>query len=137
MAQNHMKQQVDQHRSKHSFEVGDLVFLWLQPYNHTSLKAQGHQNLSHKFYGPYHNLPCIGPMAYKLSLPASSKIHPVFHVSCLNKVVGPNCHVQSTLPVLDEEGPFGFNQQPSYKPRSNSYVSGLSRKFWSNGKILH
>lgn len=32
MAQNRMKQQVGQHRSKRSFEEGDQVFLHLQPY---------------------------------------------------------------------------------------------------------
>ena len=32
MAQNHMKKQVDQHCSERSFEVGDCVFLRLQPY---------------------------------------------------------------------------------------------------------
>jgi hypothetical protein len=31
MAQNHMKQQADQHHSEISFEVGDWVFLRLQP----------------------------------------------------------------------------------------------------------
>ena len=31
MAQNSMKQKVDQHRSERSFEVGDWVFLRLQP----------------------------------------------------------------------------------------------------------
>ena len=43
-------------------------------------------------------------MAYKLTLLASSQIHPVFHVSCLKKVVGPNCQVKSTLLELTEEG---------------------------------
>ena len=32
MAHNRMKQQADQHRSERKFEVGDLVFLRLQPY---------------------------------------------------------------------------------------------------------
>jgi hypothetical protein len=32
MAQNRMKQQADQHHSEISFEVGDWVFLILQPY---------------------------------------------------------------------------------------------------------
>jgi hypothetical protein len=32
MAQNRMKQQADQHCSEKSFEVGDWVFLRLQPY---------------------------------------------------------------------------------------------------------
>ena len=39
MAQNCMKQQANQHHSEHSFKVGDLVFLQLQPYKKTSLKA--------------------------------------------------------------------------------------------------
>ena len=32
MAHNCMKQEVDRHRSERSFEVGDWVFLILQPY---------------------------------------------------------------------------------------------------------
>ena len=103
MAQNCISQQVDQHRSKHSFEVGDLVFLQIQPYKQTSLKVQGYQKISPNFYGPYQIIQRIGPMAYKLALIASSKIHPIFHVSCLKKVMGPNCQVQSTLLKLDEE----------------------------------
>ena len=43
-------------------------------------------------------------MAYKLELPASSQVHPVFHVSCLNKVIGENIPVQTILLELDEEG---------------------------------
>ena len=46
----------------------------------------------------------IGTMAYKLKLPASSRVHPVFHVSCLKKVIGDKILVQTILPKLDEEG---------------------------------
>jgi hypothetical protein len=43
-------------------------------------------------------------MAYKLDLPASSRVHPVFHVSCLQKVIGDKIPVQTIFPELDEEG---------------------------------
>jgi hypothetical protein len=105
MAQNRMKQQVDQHRSERSFEVGDWVFLRLQPYKHMSLKqAKKDNKLSPKYYGPYKVLQKIGTMAYKLELPASSRVHPVFHVSCLKKVIGDKIPVQTILPELEEEG---------------------------------
>ena len=46
----------------------------------------------------------IGTMAYKLEIFASSRVHPVFHVSCLKKVIGENILVQTILQKLDEEG---------------------------------
>jgi hypothetical protein len=88
MAQNRMKQQADQHHSEREFEVGDWVFLRLQPYKQMSLKQQKKDNkLAPKYYGPYKVLQRIGSMAYKLELPPSSRVHPVFHVSCLKKVI--------------------------------------------------
>jgi hypothetical protein len=105
MAHNRMKQQADQHRSERSFEVGDWVFLRLQPYKQMSLKqAKKDNKLSPKYYGPYKVLQKIGTMAYKLELPTSSRVHPVFHVSCLKKVIGNKIPVQTIFPELDEEG---------------------------------
>ena len=73
LAQNRMKQQADQHRSERSFDVGDWVFLRLQPYKQMSFKqAKKDNKLSPKYYGPYKVLQNIGTMAYKLELPASS-----------------------------------------------------------------
>ena len=46
----------------------------------------------------------IGTMAYKLDLSASSRVHPIFHVSCLKKVIGENLPVQKIFPEPDEEG---------------------------------
>eukprot|EP00253_Pinus_taeda_P030421 PITA_30421 len=103
-AQNRMKQQVDLHRSERQFQEGDQVFLRLQPYKQTSLKDNGCQKLSPKFYGPYQVLQHIGEVAYKLALPPTANIHPIFHVSCLKKVIGNNCRIHTSLPELDEEG---------------------------------
>jgi hypothetical protein len=73
MEHNPMKQQEDQDRSERSFEVGDWVFLRLQPYKQMSLKqAKKDNKISPKYYGPYKVLQKIGTMVYKLELPASS-----------------------------------------------------------------
>jgi len=70
-----------------------------------SLKqAKKDNKLLPKYYGPYKVLQNVGTMAYKLELPASSRVHPVFHVSCLKKVLGENLPFQTILPKLDEEG---------------------------------
>jgi hypothetical protein len=99
-----MNQQADQGRSKRQFAEGDQVFLRLQPYKKTSLKAEHCQNLAPKFYGPYTVLKHVGQVAYQLALPSHSKLHPVFHVSCLKKVIGTRCQIQTNLPKLAEEG---------------------------------
>ena len=45
----------------------------------------------------------IGTMAYKVELP-TSRVHPVFHVSYLNKVIGDKLPIQTIFPKLYEEG---------------------------------
>ena len=44
-AQNCMRQQADQHRTEREFEVGDWVFVRLQPYKQVSLKSGGKHKL--------------------------------------------------------------------------------------------
>jgi hypothetical protein len=45
----------------------------------------------------------LGEVAYQLDFPNPSKIHLVFHVFCLNKVIETKCQTQTTLPELDKE----------------------------------
>ena len=100
-----MKQQEYQHHKERIFNIGDWVFLRPQPYKQMSLKqAKNNNRLSPKYYGPYKVFQKIGTMAYKLELPTSLRVHPVFHVSCLKKVIVENLPVQTIFPELDEEG---------------------------------
>jgi hypothetical protein len=88
MEHNRMKKQADQGHSEHQFVEGDQVFLRLQPYKKNSLKVEHCQKLAPKFYGPYVVLKRVGQVTYQLALPSESKLHPVFHVSCLKKLIG-------------------------------------------------
>jgi hypothetical protein len=97
-AQVRMKQQADKHRSERQFAVGDKVFVKLQPYVQSSLAPRANQKLAFKFFGPYTILARVGSVAYKLALPPSSSIHPVFHVSQLKKCNTEVCQDSSPLP---------------------------------------
>jgi hypothetical protein len=96
--QQRMKLQADKHRTERSFDVGDQVWLKLQPYIQTTVAPRANHKLSFKYFGPFETEDKIGATAFKLKLPSGSKVHPVFHVSLLKKVKGNQTNVSSTLP---------------------------------------
>ncbi|GAA5956477.1 hypothetical protein JCM10213_003320 [Rhodosporidiobolus nylandii] len=76
-----MKKQADKSRKPApSFDIGDLV--WLSAKNIATSRQS--QKLDHRFLGPYPVEAKVGPSAYRLSLPAEVRLHPVFHVSLLH-----------------------------------------------------
>ncbi|CAN6473212.1 unnamed protein product [Victoria cruziana] len=82
-AQNRMSQVYNQGRQDREFAVGDLVWLKRLPLRQRSLLGQPYSKLLPKFYGPFRVLQRIGKAAYRLALPASAQVHPVFHVTRL------------------------------------------------------
>jgi hypothetical protein len=98
-AQMRMKKQADKKRLERSFNVGDMVYLKLQPYVQASVVQRVSQKLGFKYFGPYKIIARVGKVSYKLQLPESSKIHPVIHVSQLKKAIHPTDTVSAELPV--------------------------------------
>ena len=102
-AQARMKLQADKHRQERQFEVGDWVFLRLQPFKQKSMhKKLGKLGL--KFYGPFQVLEKIGAVVYKLELPEDANIHPIFHLSCLKAKIGQSITPLYKLPLVTPWG---------------------------------
>ncbi|KAH9699109.1 hypothetical protein KPL71_024219 [Citrus sinensis] len=134
-AQARMKLYADKKKSERKFEVGDMVFLRLQPYKQVSLSIHSNRKLSPRFYGPYKVIQKFGHVAYKLELPIESKIHPVFHVSCLKKKVGEAVTPITELPTIREDGhlqlvPDSVLDRRVVKRSNRPYMQWLVQ--WSN-----
>ena len=74
------------------FSVGDHVYLRVRE-KKSSLNIGICSKLSPRYCGSFEVLERIGPVAYKLAFPDSTRAHNVFHVSFLKKYVHHPNHV--------------------------------------------
>ncbi|KAG0155742.1 hypothetical protein PDIDSM_2915 [Penicillium digitatum] len=102
-AQARYEEQTNRHRAPaRRYRPGQLV--WLNARNIRTLRPQ--KKLDWKNRGPFKVLEAISAHAYKLELPASMKIHPVFNVSLLQPAAtNPvNGQVTEPAPPVEVEG---------------------------------
>ncbi|KAJ4815745.1 polyprotein [Rhynchospora pubera] len=103
-SQERMKKFADAKRIERHFEIGDWVYLKLQPYRQISVAGSVGRKLGLRYYGPFQIIEKVGVVAYKLQLPAGSHIHPVFHVSQLKARLGNSEAIVPELPVVNPDG---------------------------------
>ena len=81
------------------FAVGDLVLLSTR-----NLKMRGiPDKLKKRFMGPFKIQERIGRQAYRLLLPETWKVHPVFHISLLKKWNAVDLQEEEEIPVEEPE----------------------------------
>ena len=91
-ASDKQKSYADLHRSSHTFQIGDKVFLRVKP-KRSSLKLGNCKKLAFKYCGPFDVLQRMGEQPYKLALPPHLHVHNVFQVSLLKKYVLDSEHI--------------------------------------------
>jgi ribosomal protein L21E len=111
-AQQRMKHQADKHRVEREFNVGDWVYLKLQPYVQQSVQRRANHKLSFKYFGPYLVLQRVGKAAYKLQLPDLAHIHLVVYISQLKQAIAPGTAVAS-----DDQLQCLFMDTPAENPK--------------------
>ena len=97
-SRDRQKSYADKRRKPLEFQVGDRVLLKISPWKGV-IRFGKRGKLNPRYIGPFEIVARIGPVAYRLQLPAElNGVHPVFHVSNLKK-----CLSDETLVIpLDE-----------------------------------
>ena len=80
-----------------------------------------------RFVGPFRICQQINAVAYKLELPASMKIHPVFHVSLLKPYLHDGTY--QPPPVLFEDEHLEYEVERILAHRDRHLKSGLKRDY--------
>src|SRR3954464_2441430 len=90
IAKANQEKNANKSRRDVQFEVNDQVLLSSAHINLASQAKRPSKKLQHRFIGPYRIIQKISAVAYKLELPSTLKIHPVFHVSVLRPYQSPD-----------------------------------------------
>jgi len=138
-AQSRHKSYADVRRRGLEFSIGDWVFLKVSPMKGV-MRFGKKGKLSPRYIGPYKIIRRVGQVAYELELPQElSSVHPVFHVSMLQKCIGDPSHitptedVQVTGDLTYEEVPIAILDRQVKKLRNKEIAS--VKVLWRNQQV--
>lgn len=120
-AQNKMAKAANTKRRELQFSEGDKVLLKLRPHRQSTIHHRINQKLAPRFYGPFTILQKYSAVSYKLALPDTAKVHPIFHVSQLRRVTGNHTAVTDLPKDMAVTEP-GFDPQDILKARQQNGV---------------
>ncbi len=124
-AQNRMKNYTDKSRRHVEFKVGDKVLLNTK---NIHMHVVGPKKLLPRWCGPFKILKTIGPVAYKLELPANMKIHNVFHVALL-KAYRSDTRSYDPPPPITINGDIEFEVETILSHRDRKRGRGSTREY--------
>ena len=106
VSQDRHKIYADKHRVNKKFNVGDHVYLRVKA-KKSSLKLRSCAKFPPRYYGSFEVLERIGPVAYRLAFPTSTRAHNVFHVSFIKKYIhDPNHVINWDVAQVEPKGEF-------------------------------
>ena len=102
------------------FKQGDKV--WLDTWN---IKMNYHKKIGPKREGPFEILKVLGPVTYRLKLPSTWKIHPIFHMTLLRQyketdIYGAN-FPQPPPDIIEGEEVYEVEQILKHRKRGRGY----------------
>jgi hypothetical protein len=128
-AQKQKADQVNKRRRDVQFTQGQLVLLSSE---NLSWPADLSQKLVPKFLGPFKVKDVLGPVTYRLELPSTLPIHPVFHVSRLKE------WLPSDAQLFPLDGRDPLDMPAPVVPDDNQYeVDALLAGPWYRGGGSH
>ena len=114
LAKANQEKNANKSRRDVQFEVNDQVLLSSAHIHLASQAARPSKKLQHRFIGPYQIIQKISPVVYKLDLPNTLKIHPVFHVSILHPYKSPDSIKHCPAPSLPPD-PISINDTDEFE----------------------